>query len=55
MIEVYYGLKLFEGRSSVEVLAAVIKVIGTPTSEELIKMKVPLKSLKMPKVTRLGM
>lgn len=50
--EIYYGKKLFEGKNNVEVFASVIKIIGTPTNEDLTKMKTSIRSLKMPKVKR---
>jgi hypothetical protein len=48
MSEVYFGVKLFDGRQSVEVFADVIKVLGTPNPHDLLAMRVPLKGLKMP-------
>lgn len=37
-----------------EILANIIKVIGTPSSDDLIKMKAPINQIKMPVVKRMG-
>lgn len=50
MVEIYHGIRLFQGKNNNDVLADIIKVLGVPTREELVAMDSPVMNLKIPPI-----